>query len=73
MAKSFWDTEELILSVEKNKSQNIDVRKCTKDEKEYIDIRVSKVDKDQVYHPTASGVAIPKDSWEKILLKLNEK
>ena len=72
MAKSFWDKEELILTIAKNNSQNIDVKRCEKNEKSYIDIRVSKVDKDLVYHPTASGVAIPEANWSEIVNKVNE-
>lgn len=72
MTKSFWDEEKVIAVVTKNKSENIDVKHCKKNEKSYIDIRVSKVDKENVFHPTSSGVAIPLDSWKEILEKIQE-
>lgn len=58
---SFWDKEEELSTVEKNKSENIVAKRCTKGDKTYIDIRISKVDKEGEYHPTSKGVAIPEN------------
>lgn len=72
MAKSFWDTETVITTVAKNKSEKIEVKNCTKNDKSYIDIRVTKVDEDGNYHPTKSGVAIPKESFDDIIAIVKE-
>lgn len=73
MAKSFWDKEENIIEIEKNKSENIIVKECSKNEKEYVDIRISKVDKEGIYHPTSSGVVIPKEGFDKIIFQFTKK
>lgn len=68
---AFWDKEELIITVEKNKSENIDIKHCKKNDKKYIDVRISRVNKENVYTPTSSGVAIPEDKWQEISQAIN--
>lgn len=69
---AFWDKEELLVSIQKNKSQNIDVRFCIKSDKEYIDIRTSYLNKSGEYYPSSNGVAIPKGSWNEIMEAVNK-
>ena len=64
---AFWDKEVSIVSVKKNKSENIEVKYVEKNEKSFYDIRISKADKDGVYHPTSNGVAIPESHWDTII------
>lgn len=72
MAKGFWDKEELITTVTKNKSENIQVKYCEKNEKSYIDIRIVIHDSDGEYRPTSKGIAIPQESLEEIIEKIQE-
>lgn len=51
---NFWDTQETIYEVEKNKREKVVVSKCTRQGKEYLDYRIY-TDKDGEYIPTAKG------------------
>jgi len=56
----FWDTEELIGKFVKNSREEIQIKKVTKNNKSYIDIRVFWYDsKSDDYRPSQKGVAIP--------------
>jgi len=58
----FWDTEELIGKFVKNSREEIQIKKVTKNNKSYIDIRVFWYDsKSDDYKPSQKGVAIPLD------------
>lgn len=65
--KSFWDKEEELVTKEKNKSENVTVKHCEKNGKEYYDIRISKADRDGAFHPSGSGVAIPAEIIDTIV------
>ena len=51
---NFWDTQETICEVEKNKREKVVVSKCTRQGKEYLDYRIY-ADKDGEYIPTSKG------------------
>lgn len=63
---AFWDKEESIISVQKNKSENVEVKYVEKNDKGYVDVRISKADREGEFHPTSNGVAIPVSEWNKI-------
>lgn len=63
---AFWDKEESITSVQKNKSENIEIKYVEKNEKGYVDIRISRADRDGNFHPTSNGVAVPVSEWDTI-------
>lgn len=69
---AFWDSEIDIVEVEKNRSEKIVVKFCSRNDKKYVDIRVSRVDKEGEYHPTSNGVPIPLDQVETILNAIKE-
>lgn len=64
---AFWDKEEVLKTVKKNKSENIEARRCFKCDKTYIDIRVLKVDTEGEFHPTSKGVAVPEEVWAELI------
>ncbi|HHW22537.1 MAG TPA: transcriptional coactivator p15 [Clostridiaceae bacterium] len=56
----FWDTEELIGKFVKNSREEIQIKKVSKNNKSYIDIRVFWYDsKSDEFRPSQKGVAIP--------------
>jgi hypothetical protein len=69
MAKSFWDTEELLGEIEKNKSELIKVKKVTKGDKTYTDIRIF-LKNEEEYRPTGKGVVIPNESINELITML---
>ena len=40
MSNNFWDEEEIINEIDKNKNQKIVIKKCFRQGKEYIDFRI---------------------------------
>lgn len=60
MAANFWDTEELLATVNKENGDQIQIRKTTRKEKSYIDIRTYYMGKDDEYHP-GKGICIPSE------------
>lgn len=64
---AFWDKEESIVSVKKNKSENIEVKYVEKNDKAFYDIRIVKADKDGVLHPTSNGAAVPVSHFDTIV------
>lgn len=71
---SFWDKQEELVVLPKNKSEDIMISHCIKNSKEYIDIRIYK----QNYGSNAktltkSGVAIPMEAFLEEMPKLIEK
>lgn len=69
---AFWDKEEMIVSVNKNKSENIEAKYVEKNDKGYVDVRISKADRDGNFHPTSNGVAIPISHWDTIVDSVKE-
>lgn len=69
---AFWDKEESIVSVKKNKSENIEVKYAEKNDKAFYDIRIIKADKEGVLHPTSNGVAIPVSHLDTIINSIKD-
>lgn len=70
---SFWDKQEQITVLPKNKTEDIMISHCTKNDKEYIDIRIYK----QTYGSTTktltkNGVAIPMETFLNEMPKIIE-
>jgi len=64
---SFWDKEELCGKIKKNNREEIQIKKVTKNEKEYIDIRVFWYDADDdSYKPSQKGLAVPVESFSEL-------
>ena len=57
MSNNFWDEEEIINEIDKNKNQKIVIKKCFRQGKEYIDFRIyAKINEE--YTPTQKGFNI---------------
>ena len=53
---NFWDSQEIIGSIEKNKNENIVVSICQRKENKYLDVRIHTKSKDNNnYIPTSKG------------------
>lgn len=65
MAK-FWDVEEVIQVITKNTLEDIVIKKCEKNNKVYVDLRIHKKNdpEDTTSSPTQKGVVIPADQIE---------
>jgi len=64
---SFWDKEEICGKIKKNSREEIQVKKVTKNNKDYIDIRVFWYDSDEdSYKPSQKGLAIPMESFPEL-------
>lgn len=60
---SFWDKEELIGKITKNRTEEIQIKQVSKGGKEYVDIRVFWHDgTEDEFKPSQKGVAVPKDA-----------
>lgn len=66
---NFWDEQEAIGSVDKNKREKIVVTKCKRNGKEYLDARIytSKSESSHEYIPTTKGFNIEKEKKDKLL------
>jgi len=72
MSKSFWDTEEVLAEIEKNdRGEKIVIKRCTKGEKGFVDIRTFFVDKDEELRP-GKGIAIPEGLTERVTTALQK-
>lgn len=64
---AFWDKEELCGKIKKNNREEIQVKKVTKNGKEYIDIRVFWYDADEdSFKPSQKGLAVPIESFSEL-------
>lgn len=69
---SFWDKEEICGKIKKNSREEIQIKKVTKNSKDYIDIRVFWYDSDEdLYKPSQKGLAIPIESFSELKQILN--
>jgi hypothetical protein len=72
----FWDREELLGKIVKNSREEIHIKKVTKNNRDYLDIRTFWYDaNDDCFKPSQKGVAIQMDllpEFKQILLKLDE-
>ena len=55
---SFWDSEELLAELDKG-SEKIIVKKVTKGNRTYVDVRTFWLDDDEEWRPSKKGIAIP--------------
>ena len=69
---AFWDQEESLIIVDKNKAEKIEVKHCVLKDKEYIDIRTL-FKKDEEFTPTSKGVAIPVEKITDIIEAIRSK
>lgn len=65
MNEKFWDNEELIGTVNKENGDQIQIRKTTRKEKSYVDIRTYYMGKDDEFHP-GKGICIPQELMKEI-------
>lgn len=69
---SFWDSQEIIGTIQKNKRENIIVSKCKRNDKEYTDVRIYAKSKDNdTYIPTSKGFNIEDTKRKELLDILN--
>lgn len=53
---NFWDKQKVIKTVTKNKNENIVISYCSRNDKDYLDVRIHKKAKDSdTYVPTSKG------------------
>lgn len=65
---NFWDLQETIGTLEKNKRENIVISKCKRNNKEYLDVRIHAKTKDSDnYVPTSKGFNIESIKTHKLL------
>lgn len=75
---AFWDFEEDICLIDKNKSESIETKWVKRDDKEYIVHNVIRRGKDdETFSYTGKTVVIPMEKYktinDKVLLKIEEK
>lgn len=64
---NFWDKQEEIGRVTKNKREEVVVSKCERQGKHYVDVRIyAKKDSDSESVPTSKGFAIERDMAKEI-------
>ena len=63
----FWDKEELFGKNRKNNREEIQIKKVSKNDKEYIDIRVFWYDANEdSFKPSQKGLAVPVESFSEL-------
>lgn len=65
--KKYWDEEKELVSVQKNKKDNIVVKHVSKDDDHFIDIRTYSKNDDDEYIPTPKGAVTPMSEIPKII------
>ena len=68
---NFWDNQEIICEVEKNKREKVVASKCERQGKTYLDCRIY-ANKDGEYIPTAKGFNLELDKSKTFLTELLE-
>lgn len=71
---AFWDSQETIKEIQKNKLEKVVVSHCIRDKNEYTDIRVHKrngTDTEE-YKPTTKGVTMAIDLIGELLGAIEE-
>ena len=55
----FWDKQKEVKTITKNKSENVVISHCSRNNKNYLDVRIHKKAKDSdTYIPTSKGFNI---------------
>lgn len=69
---NFWDSQEILGTIQKNKRENIVISKCKRNNKEYTDVRIYAKNKDNDnYIPTSKGFNIENVKIKELLDILN--
>lgn len=63
---AFWDKEESLIVFDKNKKEQIEVKRCELKGKKYIDIRTLFKNDENEFVPSSRGVAIPAERFKEI-------
>lgn len=64
---NFWNKQEIVGRVDKNKREQVVVSKCERQGKEYLDVRIyAKLSNNDETVPTSKGFAIEKEMAKEI-------
>lgn len=68
---NFWEEQEAIGSITKNKKEEVVISRCMRNNKQYLDIRIHSKSKDEesVFYPTSKGITLEVDKKD-ILIDL---
>ena len=66
----FWETQDIIYEIQKNKHEKIVVSKCYRKEKYYLDIRIH-LEKGGTYGPTSKGFTLELEKAITLLTDVN--
>ena len=65
---NFWDNQNIIGSIEKNKNENIVVSTCERNNNKYLDVRIHIKSKDSnEYVPTSKGFNVKIEKLKELL------
>lgn len=64
---NFWDKQDIIGSIKKNKREEIIVSKCERNNNEYIDIRINAKSENDERIPTSKGFNLKKEKLKEFL------
>jgi hypothetical protein len=62
---AFWDKEESLVTIDKNKSEKIEFKYCEKGDKKYIGLTFLKKNSEDEFKPIG-GTTFPTDKWAEI-------
>lgn len=62
---AFWDSEDILAEIDKG-TERIFVKRVTKGERAYIDVRTFWLDDSDEWRPSKKGIAIPVDLAEDV-------
>lgn len=63
-AKGFWDNEKVVSVIEKGEREEIRVTRCSKNGREYVDVRTFYTDRNTGQLLPGKGASLPLDSAE---------
>ena len=70
---NFWDKQEIVGRVDKNKREQVVVSKCERQGKEYLDVRIhAKLSTNDEIIPTSKGFSVEKSIGKEILTLMQE-
>lgn len=64
---NFWDKQDTIGSVKKNKREEIVVCKCERNNNEYVDVRINAISDDNKHIPTSKGFSLKKEKFKELI------
>lgn len=70
----FWDNQDIIGTIIKNKREEIVLSKCKRKDKEYVDIRIysKTANSGDVHIPTSKGINLDIDKKDRLIDLLNQ-